>query len=102
MVVLVSAPQAEWHTRELRASLPALEFVAADPLDAGEAHYAETEVLVCGSALTQDAVRRMPQLRWVQSYISGVDQIVSALTERPDVLLTSARGIHGPQMAEMA
>ncbi len=102
MVVLVSAPQAEWHVEKLRAALPSLELVAAVPLAAGEGLYGETEVLVCGSELTPEAVSRMPRLRWVQAYISGVDQIVAALAGRDDVLLTSARGIHGPQMAEMA
>ena len=102
MSVLVSAPQADWYVRELRASLPSLELVAAEPLEAGEAHFADTEVLVCGSELTRDVVERMPNLRWVQSYISGVEQIVASLAARDDVLLTSARGVHGPQMAEMA
>jgi D-2-hydroxyacid dehydrogenase (NADP+) len=44
----------------------------------------------------------MARLEWVHCLISGTDQLRPALEERRDILLTSSRGIHGPQMSEMA
>jgi phosphoglycerate dehydrogenase-like enzyme len=43
----------------------------------------------------------MPHLDWIQALTTGVDAIL-ALTLPPAVTLTSARGIHGPQMSELA
>lgn len=44
----------------------------------------------------------MPGLRWVQALTTGVDHLVGLPTLRPEVLVTNGRGIHGPQMSEMA
>lgn len=44
---------------------------------------------------------RMPRLRWIQSLTTGVDHLAT-LNLADDVVITSARGIHGPQMAELA
>ena len=44
----------------------------------------------------------MPQLEWIQCLISGSEHVQRALDGRSDVLVTTAKGIHGPQMSEMA
>jgi phosphoglycerate dehydrogenase-like enzyme len=44
----------------------------------------------------------MPRLRWVQALTTGVDHLMALPTLRLDALVTNARGIHGPQMSEMA
>lgn len=41
-----------------------------------------------------------PQLRWVQSVSAGVDQFPLDDLRAADVALTSASGVHGPQVAE--
>lgn len=43
-----------------------------------------------------------PSLRWVQSVSAGVDQFPLAEFEAAGVALTSARGVHAPQVAEHA
>jgi D-2-hydroxyacid dehydrogenase (NADP+) len=43
-----------------------------------------------------------PSLRWVQSVSAGVDQFPLEDLERAGVVLTSARGVHAPQVAEHA
>lgn len=47
-------------------------------------------------------IKRAKNLQWIQSIASGVDAIVNLPSLRKDVLLTSTRGIHRPQMSEMA
>src|SRR6185295_2573716 len=43
-----------------------------------------------------------PKLKWVQALTTGVDSLVAPGVLPPHVLLTSTRGIHGPQMSELA
>lgn len=43
-----------------------------------------------------------PSLRWVQSVSAGVDQFPLDTLRRAGVWLTSARGVHAPQVAEHA
>jgi phosphoglycerate dehydrogenase-like enzyme len=42
-----------------------------------------------------------PKLRWIQSLTTGTDGILRLASLRPDVLVTSTRGMHGPQMSEL-
>ncbi|MFT4210958.1 MAG: D-2-hydroxyacid dehydrogenase [Microbacterium sp.] len=57
--------------------------------------------LTTGVGLSPDVVRALPRLRWIQAVVSGTDQLRDAMTARPDVLVTSAAGIHAAQMSEM-
>lgn len=41
-----------------------------------------------------------PSLRWVQAVSTGYDQFDLDALRREEVVLTTARGVHGPQMAE--
>lgn len=45
---------------------------------------------------------RSPTLRWIQSVSAGVDQFPLDELRESGVVLTSARGVHGPQVAEHA
>ncbi len=47
-------------------------------------------------------LKRAAKLQWVHAMTTGVDYIVNLPSLRKDVLLTSSRGIHGPQMSEIA
>jgi phosphoglycerate dehydrogenase-like enzyme len=52
--------------------------------------------------ISDGLIKRAKNLQWIQSLASGVDPIVNLPSLRKDVLLTSTRGIHRPQMSEMA
>ncbi len=52
--------------------------------------------------ISDELVRRASNLQWIQSMITGVDYIVNLPSLREEVLITSTRGIHGPQMSELA
>jgi phosphoglycerate dehydrogenase-like enzyme len=41
-----------------------------------------------------------PRLQWIASLATGVDHFLRSPSLRPDVLITSGRGIHGPPMRE--
>ena len=46
-------------------------------------------------------VNKMPKLRWIQALTTGTDHLLT-LNLSKDIVVTSGRGIHGPQMSEMA
>ena len=52
--------------------------------------------------ISDGMLKRAARLQWIQSMASGVDAIVNLPSLRKEVLLTSTRGIHAPQMSEMA
>jgi phosphoglycerate dehydrogenase-like enzyme len=52
--------------------------------------------------ISDGLIKRAKNLQWIQSMASGVDAIVKLPSLRKEVLLTSTRGIHAPQMVEMA
>lgn len=47
-------------------------------------------------------VAAMPRLRLIQALTTGVDHIMALPNLPPNVVITAARGFHGPQMSELA
>lgn len=51
--------------------------------------------------ITPELVAAAPDVEWIQALTTGVDPLLAlGLPER--IIVTSARGVHGPQMSEMA
>lgn len=98
--VLIVAYNAAQVARSLRSSFPEVRFIVAASLEEADSHWADADVAMA-IEVPADLATRAPRLRWVQALIAGVDRFEAVLAERPDVLLTSARGIHGVQMSEM-
>jgi phosphoglycerate dehydrogenase-like enzyme len=64
---------------------------------------ADCDVLVAmAHEVTDDLVARMPLLRYVCAMSAGTERLGTLKTLKPDVCITSGRGIHGPQMSELA
>ena len=64
---------------------------------------AENATVLIGLAqtITPALVAATPRLEWIQALTTGVDPLL-ALGLPAEVIVTSARGVHGPQMSEMA
>ncbi|MGE3619175.1 MAG: D-2-hydroxyacid dehydrogenase [Acidimicrobiia bacterium] len=106
--VVVIAPGPQIYVDHLAAAFPDLTVASADlPGEAIEAALADAEVLVTagmgpgGAYVTPELTARMPRLRWVQGIAAGYDHLVAGLVDRPEVVLTSGVGIHGPQISEI-
>jgi phosphoglycerate dehydrogenase-like enzyme len=60
----------------------------------------EAEILVT-HGISDELIKKASKLQWLQGMGTGVDRILTP-SLRKEVLVTSSRGIHGPQMSEMA
>lgn len=64
---------------------------------------ADCDVLVAmAHEVTDELVGRMPRLRYICAMSAGTERVDSLKELKPEVLITSGRGIHGPQMSELA
>ena len=103
-VVLVEqeSPQELAHWRDVLAAFPGLTCHMARssaelvPL-AGNA----TAILGKAHAISAELVAAAPKLRWIQALTTGIDHLLTIDLPK-DVVVTTARGIHGPQMSELA
>lgn len=104
--VVVEDADASRYTRTLAAAFPSVRFVGfqtADEMLASPTELGAAEVLITkGRSMRPDITDQLSGLRWVQSLLSGVDRFTPLLMSRPDIILTSTRGMHATQMAEMA
>jgi phosphoglycerate dehydrogenase-like enzyme len=105
MNILIIDEQADFYGRELQAAFPGITVNAvhsrkeADPYIAGmDVLGAKGSVRIFDDALIRPAAK----LKWIQAFTTGTDGIKKVPSLKKETLLTSMRGIHGPQMAEMA
>ncbi|MDP2411842.1 MAG: D-2-hydroxyacid dehydrogenase [Pseudolabrys sp.] len=64
---------------------------------------ADCEVLVAmAHDVTDELIAQMPRLRYLCAISAGTERIDTLKSLKPDVRVTSGRGIHGPQMSELA
>jgi D-2-hydroxyacid dehydrogenase (NADP+) len=93
------AGQFETRTRE---DFPGLDLYASNDRGSTFAHLGNAEVLIGHHfQFDEEMLRRAPRLRWIQSLTTGTDAILQLAALRPEVTVTSTRGMHGPQMSEL-
>lgn len=87
----------------LRSRFPALQIVHAKRFADVTEELHDAEVLFAlGHLYTEEIVARCARLRWIQALTTGTDAIERLKSLAPDVIVTNARGVHVPQMSEMA
>jgi D-2-hydroxyacid dehydrogenase (NADP+) len=101
--VLILEKNAPYYAERLRAEFPAVVFHAAKTLQDALPSCATSEVIVAlAHEVRDELVAAMPRLRWISALTSGTEHLATLEHLAADVLVTSGRGIHGPQMSEMA
>jgi D-2-hydroxyacid dehydrogenase (NADP+) len=99
--VLIIEAHADIYAAQLHAMFPDLTVVQARDLSELPHDLSGFDALLAfGIIITDDTIRRLSALRWIQSLATGVDHFLRCPSLRPQVLLTSARGIHGLPMRE--
>ena len=95
---------AGYFAPKLRERFPALDIVTVPDLPDADSLLAGAEVIMAaGHGFNDERLGRAGRLKWIHAMTTGFDAIVgSQLNLRPEVVVTTTRGIHGPQTAEMA
>jgi D-2-hydroxyacid dehydrogenase (NADP+) len=101
MNVLILETYADRYADRLRQAFPDLTVYPVKGIAELAPDLASIDVLIAfGMGINDDLIRQATRLKWIQSLATGVDHFIRCPSLRPDVLLTSGRGIHGPAMRE--
>lgn len=100
---LIVDTEYEKHRDHLEPKFPEVNFLYARDGEGAADLINDAEVLISIARwLTPEMAGEAKNLKWIQCNITGTDHLVEPLVNRPDIILTNGRGIHGPQMTEMA
>ena len=103
-IVFFGTPEADAGAFERRArtDFPQVKLFCTNDREKGAAHVDDAEVLIGHHfQFDEELLRRAVRLRWIQSLTTGTDNILKLAALRPEVIVTSTRGMHGPQMSEL-
>jgi D-2-hydroxyacid dehydrogenase (NADP+) len=103
-VIYIGSPEADAAVFEsrIRQDIPNIRIMATNDRGAALAAVEDAEVLIGHHfQFDNNMLERAPHLRWIQSLTTGTDAILKLSALRPEVLVTSTRGMHGPQMCEL-
>ena len=99
--LLILDPLAEILKKALEPKFPELSIHAVAKKD-GVGDLIETVDILMAFSISDELIKKATKLKWIQVMTAGADHIVTLSSIRKEVLITTARGIHGPQMSEMA
>jgi len=99
--ILVVDIHAELYRDRLQAEFPDLQFILFHNAAEVACDLSDIDVMITfGIEIRDHMLRDAPQLKWIQSLATGVDHFLRCPSLRPDVLITSGRGVHGVLMRE--
>jgi phosphoglycerate dehydrogenase-like enzyme len=88
-----------WFSQKLQADFPQVEVVHLRSYDGMEAELRDAEILIAWS-LRPEQFKVATKLRWLHSPAAAVHQLIFPELVASDVILTNARDVHGPVVAE--
>jgi D-2-hydroxyacid dehydrogenase (NADP+) len=101
--ILIVDRDAATYGAALAARFPQIQLHLATTADAVPEAACGAEVLIgLAPYLSEGLLARLPALRWVHALTTGLDNLLASKVLAPEVVLTRSRGIHGPQMSELA
>jgi D-2-hydroxyacid dehydrogenase (NADP+) len=101
--VLILHHDAQQYRDPLSAGFPAVTFHAVHHGAEAKPFAPEIDVIIgLGHHIPPELIKASPKLKWVQALTTGTETLTAPGVLPPHVLLTSTRGIHGPQMSELA
>jgi len=99
--VLIVDVHAEIYRDRLQAESPALRFKLFHKAADVTGDLSDIDVMIMFGIEVRDfMLAGASQLKWIQSLATGVDHFLRCPSLKPNVLITSGRGIHGPPMRE--
>jgi phosphoglycerate dehydrogenase-like enzyme len=100
---LILFHDAEDYRDHLAPRFPSVQFHAVHRASEAELFIGEIEVIMgLGHHIPPALIAKAKKLKWVQALTTGTETLTAPGVLPPDVVLTSTRGVHGPQMSELA
>jgi D-2-hydroxyacid dehydrogenase (NADP+) len=99
--LLIIDSQAEEYRKALEPEFPDL-VIRACKTESEVGDFIEKAGILLTFNISDELIRKAANLEWIQSLATGVDSILGLPSLPKGVLVTSTRGIHGPQMSELA
>jgi len=93
------APQ--WFSQRLRAEFSQIDVVQLPNYDRITEEIADAELAIAWS-LRGDQIAAAKKLRWIHSTAAAVHGLMTAELQASDIIVTNARAVHGPVVAEHA
>src|SRR5437868_4383472 len=90
-----------WVADRLRAEFPSVEVVHRDNYDDLEQQIRDADVFL-GWSLRPQQLRAASRLRWIHSPAAAVHQLMTPELAASNIIVTNAREVHGPVVAEHA
>jgi phosphoglycerate dehydrogenase-like enzyme len=90
-----------WFAERLRLDFPGLEVVHLSTYERVNEEIAEAEVVI-GWSLRGEQIKAAKKLRWIHSTATAVHALMSPELRASNVVITNARDVHGPVVAEHA
>jgi phosphoglycerate dehydrogenase-like enzyme len=101
--VLIQHFEAEDYCKRLTRRFPGVTFHPVHHPHEADAVIADVEVIMgLGHHIPPAMIARAKRLKWVQALTTGTETLTAPGVLPKDVVLTSTRGVHGPQMSELA
>jgi len=94
---LWTAPQ--WFSERLRAEFPQLQIVHLPDYKRVDEEIVDAEIVVSWS-IRPEQIKSAKKLRWIHSTATAVHQLMFPELVDSDIVLTNAREVHGPVVAE--
>jgi D-2-hydroxyacid dehydrogenase (NADP+) len=88
-----------WFAERLRGEFPDLEITQLNSYENVEQHIADVEILF-GISLRPEQFMAARKLRWIHSQAAAVHQLMFPELVNSEVIITNARDVHGPVVAE--
>ncbi len=103
-IIYIGTQEADARAFEELAAgdFPGIDLYATNDRRDALANLADAEGIIAHHFQFDEALlQSAPKLRWIQSLTTGTDGILRLASLRADVIVTSTRGMHGPQMSEL-
>ena len=88
-----------WFAERLRSDFPELDVAQLNSYENVEQHVADVEILF-GISIRPEQFLAARKLRWIHSQAAAVHQFMFPEMVNSDVIITNARDVHGPVVAE--
>ena len=99
--LLILDQRAKEFEKGLKPKFPEISIHAATKEEEVGDFIEKTDILLT-VRISDGLIKKASKLQWIHAMTTGVDYLVNLPSLRKEVLMTSSRGIHGPQMSEMA